>query len=647
MKKLTTYLFLICFVGLTYSLAAKEVVFDKETKYALTAQSEFTASKGWSFDDVKHALKSPEKDVTIYFVELPVKKDIKELATEAWKNVDPKFNIKADKLEESDHGAWEHKYSVNYSTPVKDKRIVLALVRVLNGTAYINLIDAAVSGLEKRGAQVQIAINTWAPKSLKQENLSKITPKVFDKKDAKMFDSFISSNMKGLEIPGVAVAIIQDDKVVYMKGFGVKQEGRSDKVKPDTLFMIGSVSKCLTTLMVSKLVEEGKLKWSTPVRKVLPSFKLADDSITSKVLMKHTACACTGMPRQDLEFAFSAEGTTAEDAIKQMALMRPTTGFGETFQYSNHLVMLGGYAGASAYDNKKDLLSAYKEAMNDLVFKPLDMNNTFVELPKNMVSRSAKPHGLDFKENTVPISQKIEDSLYSVAPAGSIWSTVGDMSKYVIMELNKGIDENGKRLFSEEQIMLRRTPGVRINDTMSYGMGLINEKYKGLEVIWHDGGTFGFSSYMFFLPEQKIGAVILTNAESAGQFSLNIREKLFRALFEPGLKSKITSRKVTNTEELKRISLQGPEISWINSFVGNYKSTSLGKASIRRTKNGYEFVSARWTSQLGSYKDQGGDKLLVLTSAPWGGMFKLQAQKKPVKKLILDFGQMKYEFIQD
>jgi len=137
--------------------------------------------------------------------------------------------------------------------------------------------------------------------------------------------------------------------------------------------MIGSITKPMTTLMEATLVDAGTFRWETPVTAVLPSFALGDPETTKKVAMWHMSCACTGMPRQDMEDIFEFEGVTPEQRIASMKTMKPTTAFGDTFQYSNLMVSAGGFASAHAFDPKRSLGDAYDAAMHDKVFEPIGM----------------------------------------------------------------------------------------------------------------------------------------------------------------------------------------------------------------------------------------------------------------------------------
>ena len=162
-------------------------------------------------------------------------------------------------------------------------------------------------------------------------------------------DDFVRQAMEALLIPGVSIAMVQAGRLVYSGGFGIRKIGGSEAVTPSTRFRIGSTTKPLTSLLMARLIDQGRFAWSTPVCGLLPDFALADPEITRKLEMRHTMCACTGMPRRDVDFLFRFRGVSPEQRLAEMKTMRPTTAFGEVFQYSNLLVAAGGYAAARAY----------------------------------------------------------------------------------------------------------------------------------------------------------------------------------------------------------------------------------------------------------------------------------------------------------
>src|SRR5262249_45369977 len=144
-----------------------------------------------------------------------------------------------------------------------------------------------------------------------------------DRSRLAQLDEFVERAQRELGIPGVAISLVQDGKVVHEAGFGVRELGQAARVDPDTLFMIASNTKALTTLLLAKLVAAGRLGWDTPVVTIYPAFKLGDADTTRRVLVKHLICACTGMPRQDFEWLFEFGHATAQSQIDQLATQKP------------------------------------------------------------------------------------------------------------------------------------------------------------------------------------------------------------------------------------------------------------------------------------------------------------------------------------
>src|SRR5438552_4868146 len=157
--------------------------------------------------------------------------------------------------------------------------------------------------------------------------------------------------------------------------------------------MAASNTKGMTTLLLSELVDERKLKWDQPVIEVYPSFKLGDAETTKKVLVKHLVCACTGLPRQDLEWIFEFKNATPTSSLALLGTMQPTSPFGEVFQYSNLMASAAGYVGAHLYYPDRELGAAYDEAMEKMIFIPLGMTSTTFDMARAQKGNHASPHG--------------------------------------------------------------------------------------------------------------------------------------------------------------------------------------------------------------------------------------------------------------
>ena len=135
--------------------------------------------------------------------------------------------------------------------------------------------------------------------------------------------------------------------MIHAGGVGVRELGKPALVDANTQFMAASNTKGMTTLLLAKLADEGKLRWYQPVTELYPSFKLGTDAITSQVLVKHLVCVCTGLPRQDMEWIFEYKNDTALTSMKMLATNSPTSGFGELYQYNNLMAAAAGYVGGA------------------------------------------------------------------------------------------------------------------------------------------------------------------------------------------------------------------------------------------------------------------------------------------------------------
>jgi CubicO group peptidase (beta-lactamase class C family) len=639
----------------TASADCKVSKYDKEAQITLKDNSKFTISAGWSFDPEQQKLVSPENDFSLNLLKVPNTGSAEELIKKAWQTVhhDIAYPILQTDHPPSKHG-WEDTHRIVYEVPTAENRNILAVLRVFQGNAYIMLLDGTNSAFDRRGAQIQVVADTWRPDGLKEEFLGDKEAKAFGDADAVEFDKFITKSMKTLDVPGATVIIVQKGKVVYRKGFGVKRLGESDPVQPETMFMIGSITKPLTTLMLSKLVESGKLSWETPIVKALPAFGLADKAVTPKFLIKHTACACTGMPRRDFEEMFGSKIHSVDDTLEQLHSTKPTTGFGEVFQYSNQLVAVGGLAGANVYGKGTNLFNKYENAMTDLVFEPLQMTCTRVKPMDSDLKNLSSPHATKYDGTAGVIAQDFDDTIYTIAPAGCLWSNIDDMAKYVLMELRKGKDASGKVLFSEEQIIKRRTPGVKVDDYTRYGLGLFIQNDRGVTVIHHGGNTNGFTADMLFLPEQEIGFVSLTNGGHVNGYRSAMRQKLFELMLAAEPKA---DKMVQNTDETfkkmqakmrDRVTTEKSEVAWIDEYVGHYENKDLGPVEVKKSADGgYQFVTPHWKSDLGSAKEQNGTRLIALIDPPWWWGSEFEAHKATAstpRKLTLNDAQLKYEF---
>ena len=602
--------------------------------------------KGWSIkQDNPLQLACPEGDLALSF--LVYQANVQEAIKRAWPDTDPcpTLRMRQETTSPSSDG-WDSATQIFYDSGAGEDDAALLLVRSLGDRQYVNLARCTKAALSRRGAQMSELILAWKPSGLVEPSLAGVVPQQMSSSLLNALHARVEEAREKLEVPGVAMVVIQGGQVVFAEGFGVRALNSADPVTPSTRFMIGSSTKPMTSLLMARAVDAGLFAWDTPVQVVLPGFTLADPDVTARLTMRHTVCACTGMPRRDTELLFRYAGVTAEERMAEMAAMRPTTGFGETFQYSNYLVAAGGYAAAHSFAPGLSLAKAYESAMQSLVFAPLGMRSTTVHASPG---ENAAPHGRALDGKAALIDPSLEHFADPVAPAGSVWSTVLDMAEYVKAELNRGLNSAGERVVSEENLLQRRKLGIRINETSGYGLGLLLSEQYGLGMVGHGGNTLGFTSEMIFMPEHNLGYVVLTNMRAANDFLGIVHQHLLELVFGAAPKAEamvaaaVQSRSKQN-ENLHRTIRQDEEgTAWIRQFVGRYASPELGRAEIQQGADGYSIVFEAWTSTLASAMDAGERFELVLTSAPWRGGLRLEAQVKP-KALVLNGGQAKYVF---
>jgi CubicO group peptidase (beta-lactamase class C family) len=615
-------------------------------------KSSFKIPVGWKLERLGslHKIVSPEGDLSVAFLELSEHRSFKENAAEAWKLADPAFQLQP--LQEASpptRDGWDEIHQIIYDTPSKDSSIAVAAIRVFRKTAYVNLIQGTNAAMSRRGAQVSEAVESWKPEGLEEPSLAAAVPMPWSNEQTRLLERFVRSAMGAFRVPGTAIAVVQDGRIVYTGGFGVRKLGGSKRVTPATVFMIGSTTKALTTLMIAKLVEQGRLNWSTPVAELLPGFALADKETTRRLQIQHTACACTGMPRDDLSFIFKYSGITAEQRLEQMKEMRPTTGLGETFQYSNWLVMAGGYAAARVFSPTGTLDHAYRDAMREMVLGPLGMKDTFFEISEAATKEAASPHAVGFNGKAEVLPLSLEGGVSSVAPAGAAWSNVLDLARYLLVELDEGFLPNGTRAIGKETLLRRRQKGIKINDKAFYGLGLFIDQEQGLNLFGHGGNTLGFSADLFFIPEKRLGVVVLTNLAGANSFLAAVRQKFLEIEFgakpraERLLTFGVQKRKDWIKKLHERVTENPRKMVWLKDWVGEYENERLGLLRILAVKDGYEMDVGEWKSRLGAKTEPNGDHQIAWVGAPWSGAgeFLLGTDGK---SLILDEGQRQYVF---
>ncbi len=581
-----------------------------DTPYADSDGNTFIVPAEWkvSTTGTMTVLTAPEGDSRLAFVDATAATS--EAARDAaWKAYKPdaKWALLATS-ESPDRDGWSKGKEYAYQTSPNERRAVAVNTVFANGRWCVVVIDFADGTAEKRGGQINKVFSHFFPKGFSRESFAGKTAAKLDAGKLQALQKFVADAEKATGVPGVSFGVVQDGKTVWAGGVGVRELGKPTPVDEKTLYMIASNTKGLTTLMLAKLVDAKKLTWDAPVTSILPQFKLGNDEVTKQVMVKHLICACTGLPRQDLEWLLEWKASTPDSVVKSLASMMPTSKFGELFQYSNIMAAAGGYVGGHAMFPKLELGAAYDKAMQQLVFDPLGMTATTFDYAKALRGNHAMPHGIDIDGKPVRDMMEENYSVISARPAGAAWSNVDDMLRYVAMELAEGKLPNGKPYISRDALFERRKPGVAIGADAAYGMGLmIGHKYD-VTVIHHGGDMIGFHSDMMWIPEANVGAVILTNGDLGPMIRGMFQRKLLEVLYDgkPEADENVASSAknfFTEHAAARKLLTVPADSAAAKSLAKHYKNAALGEITVTQAGGKTTFDFGEFKTEVGTIKN--------------------------------------------
>lgn len=571
-----------------------------------------------------------------------------EAVLEAWKMVGmtPKLVIATDAAPKD---GWDARRYYDYDVAANAKRAIGASAYRKGAAWTVVLVDVDQGIAEKRSSQFSKLSQRLQPAGYSRETFAGRTAHKLDAARLQQLSTFVEQMRKDFDTPGVAIGIVQDGKVVMSKGFGVRQLGKPEAVDGDTRFMIASNTKALTTLMLAKLVDAGKLDWNARAEDVYPSFKLGDAATTDKVLVKHLICACTGVPRQDMEWLFEGEKQTPQTVMATLGTMQPTSGFGELFQYSNPMAAAAGYIGGQVAYPGTELGAGYDQAMQTLVFDPLGMRDTTFDYAKAQTGNFSAPHGYDIKHEVQVMGMGLNDTIVASRPAGAAWSTVNDLLKYVQMEIDQGTLPDGTRYIGEAALLQRREPQIATGVDRNYAMALEVNKSDGVTVIDHGGDMGGFHSNMMWWPEQKVGAVILTNADEGvylrGPFKRRLMELMFDG--EPQAEAAAAATVKSNREGFDAFVklMQWPaDAKALDALAARYRNDALGELNVTRKDGKAWFDVGAFNTEVATMPQPDGSLAFVTIDPQSIGFMFIRADKDGERKLVVRDGQHEYVF---
>lgn len=396
-------------------------------------------------------------------------------------------------------------------------------------------------------------------------------------------DVFVDSVIKTHNVPGVSVAIVKGDSVIYEKGYGFRDIKGKLPVTEKTLFCIGSSTKAFTATAVSIAAEKGLLDIDGKVKAYLPDFELADRDVSDNATVLDLLTHRIGLPRHDLMWYGS--DFSREDIYKRLKYLPLSKGLRETFQYQNHMFMTAGIL-LERVSGK-----TWEQFVTSEILKPLSMNETNLS---TVDSRKSPDYSLPYYYDGKKYVQMEFREFPAMGPAGTINSNADDMAKWVVFNVSGGKELLSQASFSRmvsPQMIAKNSPSGEERSYSSYGMGWFIEYYRGHYMVHHGGNIDGFSALVSFFPEDSFGVVVLSNMNATPVPSIinyYISDRLLN--LEPVSWSQ---RIKESTEEGEKLN-QGTENQRIKNtkpshglkeYAGTYENKGYGKMKVTY-KNG-------------------------------------------------------------
>lgn len=335
------------------------------------------------------------------------------------------------------------------------------------------------------------------------------------------FEQILRDEMITFNVPGVAVAIIEDDEVIYAEGFGSRDLATGAPFTTETQFRIGSTTKSMTSLLIAQLVDEGLLSWDTPVTDIFPDFATVDPELTAQITVADVMGMDTGLVTGTLS------GLTWDDwdintLLDSIANMAIEGDFRDYYSYNNEVYALAGYVATSAV-GLSPTLDNYRTLMQERIFTPIGMESAIIT---DDISQLSDNYAESYETSvvTADLTQMINAPIAFISPAGAVWTNIEDMARYVMTQMNGGVTPDGERIVSEEALSETWRAGVSIPgespviEDATYGMGWVTEMYQGVAVRYHDGSWAGYNTQMFILPGDDVAIINFSNSTNGALY---------------------------------------------------------------------------------------------------------------------------------
>ncbi len=404
------------------------------------------------------------------------------------------------------------------------------------------------------------------------------------------YDAYVAKAMQDWKVPALAIAIVKDTTVVFIKGYGTRTMDRQEPVDEHTIFAIGSASKAFTATLVAMQVDEGKMRWDAPATAYLPFLQMHDPYVSRELTLRDLLTHRSGLARGDI--MWYATSYDRDEILRRVRFLEPSWSMRARFGYQNIMYLAAGQAVARVSGKSWD------DLVKERIFTPLGMTETNTSTRAlTGVSNVATPHqDVDDTLRVIPWH-----NIDNIGPAGSINSNVTDMAKWVRFQLAEG-KAAGKSLVSASALKETHTPQMvvplsddnkQINPfthVQSYGMGWFIQDYRGRELQQHGGNIDGMSALVALVPEEKLGVVVLTNANGSPMPMIAVLRALDAYVGAPPRdwsaeylkvvdKSKKLAKETLDKRLAQRVANTKPSLS-LDQYAGVYADSMYGDATV-------------------------------------------------------------------
>ncbi len=392
-------------------------------------------------------------------------------------------------------------------------------------------------------------------------------------------------------VPGLALSVVHKGKVVFCEGSGLRAVEQKLPVTPHTRFAIGSTTKAFTTVAMGILVDEGCLKWDTPVRRYFPEFRLFDPIASEQITLRDLVTHCSGLPRHDSLWYFA--NINRQELVRRVQHLEPSWGLRQVYQYNNLMFAIAGYLVEQVTG------VTWEEFVTSRILRPLNMTDTTAGFHN---ARDFSDYALPYMEQNSSVIKIPFFTKEAIGPAGSIISSASDLVKWLLFHLNQGEIE-GQQLVSQENLRQMHSPQMVIRDVgqlgMSdrldtfpefgpsfYGLGWRLNTYRGHNMIHHTGSIDGFNALVSFLPQDDIGVAILTNSYDTllpYPLAFSICDQLMEMEPVPWFE-RVRQMSIEGKNEVKQdapaVHGTQPSRSLLQEYAGDYEHPAYGVFSV-------------------------------------------------------------------